>query len=371
MSVKAAIALMRRRCSFNVLWAACLVTGVLTTAVSAGKGIAAEGAASGCVLGWRPFSTADGRAKVSSLLGVFPRSPNDVWAVGTQGGYPTKSRQRTLIEHWNGTRWRLVPSPNVAAKDNELSAVTAISRNDAWAVGSSGQGLLARALIQHWNGRNWSVVRAPRVGSAGEELYGVAGTKSNDVWAVGQYGARALIEHWDGTKWSMVASPELDSSGLSAVAARSRTDVWAVGWAVGSSKSNPLIEHWDGTGWKVVPGVDLSSESSLSAVSAISADDVWAVGGLTNEPLVEHWDGERWTIKRIPRSHWQETNAFLYGVAAIARNDVWATGFRLEHWDGQSWHAGSSRIGGNAIGALSKRDVWDVGGKRIRHYGCK
>jgi hypothetical protein len=158
--------------------------------------------------------------------------------------------------------------------------------------------------------------------------------------------------------------------------ALSRNDAWAVGSSV--RDYDPIIEHWDGTNWKVVPSVSFGggTETDLSSISASSADDIWAVGQLTIEPLIEHWDGTRWTLKRIPQSHWQywsdhRMNAILYGVAAIATDDVWTTGFRLEHWDGQKWHAGSSRTGGSAIGASSPRDVWDVGGKRITHYGCR
>jgi hypothetical protein len=317
--------------------------------------------------------------KGASLDAVALRAPNDVWAVGARGG---KSPLRTLIEHWDGKRWRVVRSPNVGTGPNALDAVTAISRDDVWAVGRRGpEGQGERALIEHWDGREWRVVPAPRVGNGGEELSGVAGTAATDVWAVGVYGFGpnggpvGLIEHWDGKNWTAVTSPDLgnDFNGFNAVAARSPTDVWAVG----SNNANPLIEHWDGTTWTVVRGVDFSGfESYLNAVSVAPTGDVWAVGQVTIGPLVEHWDGTRWTSPRIPRSHYgylsaRETNAVLYGVTAIVRNAVWATGYRLERWDGNRWHAGSPRTGGSAITALSSKDIWDVGGKRITHYACR
>src|SRR6476646_4508164 len=37
-----------------------------------------------------------------------------------------------------GPAWRLVESPNVADRDNTLSALAALASNDVWAVGSTG-----------------------------------------------------------------------------------------------------------------------------------------------------------------------------------------------------------------------------------------
>ena len=40
----------------------------------------------------------------------------------------------TLTEHWNGTAWSVVASPN-AGTINSLQSVAAVSANDVWAVG--------------------------------------------------------------------------------------------------------------------------------------------------------------------------------------------------------------------------------------------
>lgn len=65
----------------------------------------------------------------------------------------------------------------------------------------------------------------------------MAALAPNNVWAVGyeQRGpnARTLIEHWNGVSWSVTSSPNahqnVDSNVLSAVAADTPNDVWAVG----------------------------------------------------------------------------------------------------------------------------------------------
>jgi hypothetical protein len=42
--------------------------------------------------------------------------------------------RQTLIEHWNGTQWSVVPSPNLMG-NNLLRGVAIVSANDVWAVG--------------------------------------------------------------------------------------------------------------------------------------------------------------------------------------------------------------------------------------------
>jgi hypothetical protein len=67
----------------------------------------------------------------------------------------------TLIEHWNGAAWSIVPSPNSGSTDNDtLVGVVAISASDAWAVGTiitSGSNA-GQVLIEHWDGSSWSIV---------------------------------------------------------------------------------------------------------------------------------------------------------------------------------------------------------------------
>ncbi len=67
---------------------------------------------------------------VNDLNGVASVSANDVWAVGD-------TNQQTLTEHWNGTAWSVVTSPNPSASQNILDAAAADPSSDqAWAVGA-------------------------------------------------------------------------------------------------------------------------------------------------------------------------------------------------------------------------------------------
>jgi hypothetical protein len=128
-------------------------------------------------------------ATTSNLLtGVAAVAGNDAWAVGytiTTDG--SNQPDRTLIEHWNGTAWSIVASPSPASNDT-LSGVAARSAGDVWAVGTrldrSGAIPIGRTLTEHWNGTSWSVVASPNVGANDNLLNGVSAT-TGDVWAVG------------------------------------------------------------------------------------------------------------------------------------------------------------------------------------------
>src|SRR5258707_68301 len=89
-------------------------------------------------------------------------SPMMLPAVGAQG--TVQGHSKTLIEHWDGAHWSVVHSPNIGTSANGLSAVTAFSSSDIWAVGEDSNGKVgARTLIEHWNGKQWSVVQSPSV----------------------------------------------------------------------------------------------------------------------------------------------------------------------------------------------------------------
>jgi hypothetical protein len=127
-----------------------------------------------------PTPTLTGGAK-STLNGVAALSPTNAWAVG-------KGRNgAALAEHWNGSTWSIVRSRN-ATSSNLLTGVAAVAANDVWAVGytitTDGTNQPDRTLIEHWNGTTWSVVASPNVGANDNLLNGVSAT-TGDVWAVG------------------------------------------------------------------------------------------------------------------------------------------------------------------------------------------
>jgi hypothetical protein len=166
------------------------------------------------------------------LFGVAARTRHDAWAVGvrSRGG-----GGETLVEHWDGTRWMVVPSPSPSAAPGRrpyaiLRAVTAISPTDVWAAGYSGgvRSPVTRTLIEHWDGRRWTIVPSPNVRSSrgviNNILFAISGSRRDDVWAVGSWGSvpggyagrgdHALALHWDGRSWSRSTTPAVAQRSL-------------------------------------------------------------------------------------------------------------------------------------------------------------
>jgi len=151
------------------------------------------------------------------LFAVSGVASNDVWSVGYLGAVGA-----TLTEHFDGSAWSAVPSPSPGGAENALLGVTEVASNDAWAVGfyvaSGNQGRPQKTLVEHWDGTSWTVVPSPNLGgnnsqSVSNELRGVIAVSANDVWAFGDSDAFGpeqltnLVIHWDGTKWSLVPTP--------------------------------------------------------------------------------------------------------------------------------------------------------------------
>lgn len=233
------------------------------------------------------------------LADVVAIAPDDVWAVGSAS---TIVSGEALILHWDGTSWKIVPNPadNPRFYDANLLSVTAVSANDIWAVGQITT-TEEHNMIQHWDGTKWRIVPSPAFNTNVDFLIGVSAISATDIWAVGSYTIpnaegspyQNATMHWNGTSWSIVAAPQPSASLdiLTSVTAISANDVWAVGlFAAPNGYEAPLTLHWDGSIWSVVPSPAGSGSSELLGVAAVSSTDVWAVGETANakKTLIEH-----------------------------------------------------------------------------------
>jgi hypothetical protein len=227
-------------------------------------------------------------------------SANDVWAVGVQTN--AASHDQTLAEHWNGTSWTIVPTPDPGPSHNDLNGVAAISTNDVWAIGEYWDPTIGAWLefAAHWNGSAWSVT----ILNYGYFL-AITALASNNVWVVGTtyYGPPqdTVIDHWDGSTWSQGtgANPSSYANQLFYVSAWSATDVWAVGIQVASvgSPDESLAEHWNGSSWTVVTTPnDAGGSNSINAVVALEGGHAVGVGdgGFVNGFTPAH--GEAWDL---------------------------------------------------------------------------
>jgi hypothetical protein len=120
----------------------------------------------------------------------------------------------------------------------------------------------------------------------------VTALSSEDAWAVGQSISQTLVENWDGTQWVEVPSPNIGTYDLLAgVYAISTNDVWAVGYKdydANNNTASTFTLHWNGTAWSEIPSPKVDSANYLAGVDGASSDDVWAVGTSTSGPIPFH-----------------------------------------------------------------------------------
>lgn len=184
----------------------------------------------------------------ANLLGITAVAPNDIWAVGQK----TTTAESILIEHWNGSTWSIVATPHYPTNVEFLESVSANNANDIWAVGTftipNAEGSPFQNAIMHWDGTSWNIVPVPQPDEWLDILTGVTAISADDAWAVGFIGTGTGQEtpealHWDGTTWSLVPIPSGKlSSFLLGVDHVSSSDVWAVGDNSGGKKT--LTEHF-------------------------------------------------------------------------------------------------------------------------------
>ncbi len=353
-----------------------LLAALLTAAAPGGASAAAS-----CTWKVVPSPNVGSSGNDNELDGVAMVSPADAWAVGSSGG----NTGQTLAEHWNGSSWSIVssPDPGGSAAYDSLNGVTAVSATDVWAVGTYYDGRADQTLVEHWDGTSWTVVPSPSPygRSYDSQLFSVAAVSASDIWAVGVHaippeadGApRTLIEHWNGTTWQIVGSPNPTHwTGLSGVAATSSSNAWAVGYDLTPGlhpHEYELIEHWDGTNWQIVPTPVRthpgSSVAFLSGVAALSGRVAWTAG-----TSIRRWNGATW--RRMPVA--LRTGDYFQSVAATSALNVWAVGSYggrrniIDHWNGTSWQMAASPQPGQADFlrgvAATSHDAWAVGGYR-------
>jgi hypothetical protein len=162
---------------------------------------------------WTVFETAFSSA---TIFGVSADATNDVWAVGSV------AESSTFVEHYDGSTWTVVPSPNAGFGFNILFGVVALAPNNVWAAGYFTEQVNstrpAKTLIEHWDGTSWKIVPSPNVGPHSQyqtnELWGITAVSASDIWAFGAVfdasgsGQQStLVLHWNGTSWTIVPSP--------------------------------------------------------------------------------------------------------------------------------------------------------------------
>ena len=213
-----------------------------------------EGASGGLIEHWNgdawsvvtlpdpAFTPATGNA-------ISADSATDIWVVGTTISAATGTDVPEAL-HYNGSTWTAVAVPEPNGASGTLNAVTALSSGNAWVVGEDSgadSAIGGSTLIEHWNGNGWSVVPSPTPG-AYPTLSGVAGRSASDVYAVGTNlpsvnggPEQAMILRWNGTAWSVDSSGAFGGSLAAAATFPGASNEWAVG--TGSGDQGLVLSH--------------------------------------------------------------------------------------------------------------------------------
>jgi hypothetical protein len=372
--------------------------GFLGVAFSAGLLLAAAApsaaadarAAAGVQATWTRVASPNAPGS-NELQGAAGADASHVWAVGRVVNFNVNpSTYRSLILRWNGTAWAPDTHPGFAG-NHALRGVTAPAASEAWAVGTRQVSTGGHVtLVERWDGARWNVVSSPNPDPDGiNELSGVAAVpgSAGNVWAVGfhsrpngSFGTLNLILRRTGGGWQALPSPTFTPEDhLEAVDATGPNDAWAVGWGSTSPFGGTAVGialRWNGSSWGSVP-IPQPSPIMLFGVAALAPNNVWAVGhtylgGPHWIPLILHWDGTAWTRATIPAF---PSGGQLRDIVALSPTNIYAVGLDGEgfnartlvlHWNGSTWTRETTPSPGTGpklygAAAIAPGTVWGAG----------
>jgi hypothetical protein len=301
----------------------------------------------------------------AQLAGVDELSPSDVWAVGHSEGDSGVTSDLPLTEHFNGTNWSIAAGVSLpAGASGVLNAIGGSGPDDLWAVGYmlSADESQESLLIEHYNGTQWKIVPFPtefNVCDSGLsdcflDATAVAASAPDNAWLAGNVAqpndTQHVLAHWNGKSWSVSTAPCLEGTAvatcnpegtdlnhLTGLTVLSPTDAWASGSEGNVNDENfniPYVLHWNGTSWSLTTTPNMGGEGSLlNAISAVSASDIWAVGQVQQlnggiQTLTEQFNGTAWAVVASPSPGTAPTDDGLDGVASAGSGQVFAAGAR-------------------------------------------
>lgn len=222
---------------------ACTAVGYYSTA--AGRALALAERWNGTT--WR-IQAVPKPATSASFHGVSCSTAHACTAVGYRTG---AGGTRPFAEAWNGTTWRIqaVPLPRASSGSSGgmLAAVSCTSPSACTATGANFSAIHP-ALAERWNGTNWRIQptpKPPNVTTSTQEvtLNGVSCASATACTASGQYAPgnneAYFLEAWNGRSWRLVPAPH--PAGFGSGALNGMSCVLARCTAVGAWSGGPIF----------------------------------------------------------------------------------------------------------------------------------
>jgi hypothetical protein len=239
------------------------------------------------------------------LFGVSCTSATACTAVGTSQN--ALGLEVTLAESWNGTNWAIQPTPN--PKGATLSTLAGVSCRSTtpvctavgYVINSAGNYV---ALAERWNGTSWRIQPTPNPsGAKSNTLDAVSCPAASNCTAVGDAANSAgaeitLAEHWNGTSWTIQPTPSPNGakfSGLNGISCPSAAACTAPGTYVDSAGADKtLAEYWDGVSWAIQPTPNpTGTRSQVGGVSCASATVCTTAGNYRDSSGIDKTLAER------------------------------------------------------------------------------
>lgn len=212
--------------------------------------------------------------------------------------------------------------PDIPSED--LNAVWAFSKTEAWVVGNGGTAL-------RWNGKRFSSV----VTSTIDDLVAIWASSPNDLYVLGRYGT---LLRWNGKSFeslwrsdSLQPDAAWDVKGKPQALDRTRPPPQAKHLAVHSSFGDELKDHPD-------------HPPALFYDLWGSGGQLWVVGDIETAPpykaiprsaagLLRHFDGVSWSSQT-----WEQSGSRV-SVFGRSENDVflWSALDYVVRWEGTGW----------------------------------
>jgi len=269
------------------------------------------------------------------LRGVSCTSTTNCMAVGLRG---PADKTATLAEHWDGHTWKVVPSPSPVGT-SKLMSVSCVSPTFCAAAGSSFDEKTTKGptLVEHWNGTAWKIVPSPSFREAKSFetwLEGVSCANAKMCVAAGTTVAMqgstdaTFVIRWNGTAWVKASQQRIagDLNWLHAVSCPAANACMAVGETNSDRPAVPLMDRWNGSTWHLTGGHRHGYQSGrgFAAVSCATTTSCLAVGARDYEdPYAERWDGSTWKPTGSPGT---QPLGGLVGVDCVVPRDCYAVG---------------------------------------------
>lgn len=266
--------------------------------------------------------------RAPSLGSVSCPTVSDCVAVGARSN---GTMAVTLAEIWNGSTWTVHNPVNPpGALEVKLSSVSCSSTTDCIAVGDyEVSNNFFAALAEKWNGSAWKPLALPTLAASSTSLSGISCASATSCVAVGGADQASLAEFWNGTTWAVLPTPP---GGPTAISCATATSCMATG--------GTHAESWNGRSWTSLGTPPLTL--FVKGVSCISAATCMAVGHLGGVgSFAMSWNGSTWHASRVDKLGMLPGVSCTLAIHCMAIGSYLTTSDLraglAEFWNGSAW----------------------------------